>query len=80
MAFGDHQVRYKSAVFWKTERLLQVFSTGTEKRCFTRFFTCQLWMKEQIGARTGLIFPHVSDSHIQWIIEGRSMRGIREHG
>jgi hypothetical protein len=33
-AFDGNWVRSKSAFFWQTERLLQVFSTGTEKKGF----------------------------------------------
>jgi hypothetical protein len=33
----SHKARCKSAVFWQTERLLGIFSTGTEKGGFTGF-------------------------------------------
>jgi hypothetical protein len=49
-------MRYKSALFWKTGRLLQVFSTGTENGGFTGFFIEYVKNGEKIGARFGRIF------------------------
>ena len=46
----------KSALFLKTGRLLQVFSTGTENGGFTGFFIEYVKMGEKIGARFGRIF------------------------
>jgi hypothetical protein len=52
-------VRCKSAVFWPTERLLGVFSTGTEKEGFTGVSIQHVRIEEAIGARIGLIFPWI---------------------
>jgi len=35
--FGGHQERCNFAIFWKTERELSEFSTGTEKEHFPGF-------------------------------------------
>ena len=56
MAFGGLFTRCKSAVFRQTERLLQVFSTGTENGGFTGFFIEYVKWGEEIGARFGRIF------------------------
>jgi hypothetical protein len=52
-------VRCKSAVFWKTERYLGVFSTGTEKEGFTGVSIQHVRIEVGIGARIGLIFPWI---------------------
>jgi hypothetical protein len=52
-------VRCKSAVFWQKERLLSVFSTGTEKEGFTGVSLQHVRIEEGIEARIGLIFPWI---------------------
>jgi hypothetical protein len=46
----SHKVRCKSAVFWQTERLLGVFSTGTEKGGFTGFSGIDKFIQKRKGA------------------------------
>jgi hypothetical protein len=60
-------VRRKSAVFWQTERLLGIFSTGTENNDFKRLFRIASKNEERIGTRIGLIFPKRSVPHISGI-------------
>jgi hypothetical protein len=67
MAFGGHLMRCKSAVFWQTERLLGIFSTGTENNDFKRLFKWLVRIEERIGTRIGLIFPKRSVPHISGI-------------
>jgi hypothetical protein len=58
-AFGGLLARCKSAVFWQSKQDLSVFSTRTEKEGFAGFSLWQVRIKKGIGARIGLIFPHV---------------------
>ena len=61
-AIDDHQARCKSAVFWQTERLLGIFSTGTEKGGFTGLSGTGLDTVKGNGTRFGLIFVLLSNT------------------
>jgi hypothetical protein len=58
--FFGLQMRRKSDVFWQIERLLGIFSTGTQKRVVLWGFLDKPMVN---GARFGRIFP--LDSHPQ---------------
>jgi hypothetical protein len=58
-AFGGLLERCKSALFWKTERLLQAFYTGTEKKGFMELSGTVKYIKKENGARIEPIFPQV---------------------
>jgi hypothetical protein len=49
----------KSAVFWKTERALSVFSIGIEKKDISGFSGIGPDKRRVKGARIGLIFSYV---------------------
>ncbi len=57
MAFGDLSVRCKSAVFWQTERIYGVFSTGTEKEHNPEISEFVRYKRRKNGAQFGLISP-----------------------
>jgi hypothetical protein len=48
-------VRCNTAVFWQTEQLLGIFSTGTEKEGFPEFSIIDQNTRIGKGARNGLI-------------------------
>lgn len=54
-AFDSGYTRCNSAVFWQTERLLSIFSTGKEKNSFTGFSGIGPGTGNGNGARIGLI-------------------------
>jgi hypothetical protein len=56
-AFDDGYTRCNSALFWQTERLLSIFSTGREKNGFTGFSGIGPDTVGGKGARIGLILP-----------------------
>jgi hypothetical protein len=59
-AFDGHWARGKSAVFWKTKRILGIFSTRNETEGFTWFSLLEMIINLRIGARIGRIFPDYS--------------------